>query len=208
MKTLSEEGPRRNREEGRSEVRTRGAPLAGATPNGCPAAARAPLPATAPWAEPGSGADPAKRLSQVITAARPWFLAVEIDDLTHVARGLVPEGDGQFRVGTLAYDPSWGLLRIDVRLPRCDRSSEAHIQACLALNARTRVTRLWWDAEDALIWLRAAAICRRLDEDARFILRKVARDVHRTLRDDLLRNVIADGPYGEPDHRANGGNSR
>lgn len=209
MVTLSKTTPGRNGKHGLNEAVASGEPLTGAVSDDNDTESCDRLPPTAPSAGPPNGVNPAKRLSQVIDAARPWFLAIEVDDEVHVARGIIPDGHGPSCVATLSYDPNWGLLRIDVRIRCRCRSAEQHNGVCLGrLNAHTRLTRLWWDPEDGLLWLRAASVCSRLDDDARFVFRKVAREVHCVLRDDALQRMLSEDPDSEAGSRAKGGNVR
>ena len=152
-------------------------------------------PKTAIAADP-AGDKPARRFSQIVKTARQWFLVFECDDVTKVARGIIPSQNGRAHMGTFSFGEDSGSLRLEVGLGQHRQPSESQVRAWLQTNGHQGPSHLWFDAEDAVLWARAAGPCRRLDREAAFVARALARDVHHMLEDELLQNSLAYGSSG------------
>ena len=170
---------------------------------GCAEAAVAPggggngrRPQTAVLAAPEGDGGPSSRLSQIIDTAGAAFLSFEVDDHECTARGMMLLQDNRALTGTLSFDPGSRLFRLEVCLTRQVNPTESLMRSWLRLNGRNGLSRAWFDAEDGVVWLRGATFCHRLDESACFVLKALARDVHRTLNDELLRGTLEGEPYG------------
>ncbi len=145
------------------------------------------------------GDAPARRLSQVLAAAHRWLVVTSVDDLNHVACVLFRAGDDEFYSGIVSFDQRTGCMRLEARVGRNDHPSEAQIRSWVLLEAH--FTRVCYDSEYGFVSFRATGVCERLDVRSQLILRFLARDMHRALRNSAVQVAPGDGSASDVNGR-------
>jgi hypothetical protein len=133
---------------------------------------------------------PRKRLSQLLSAARPYFLAVEVDDERHVARGIIPCSLEPAHVATISFEPKSRRLRIYARLGDDRTPTELRLQAYVQVTGCTGLVHVWRDPEDGAVSLWGETHSGSLNDEAAGAIAALAVCAFRKLQDDRVRALL------------------
>ena len=130
-------------------------------------------------------------LDEIVDVEVPGLQIAALDS-RHTGSGAIDLDGNRSRRVSLSFSPPDGLLRLDARLGRLAEPTREQALRLLALG--TRFCWVWLDREDGTVFLRAAAPVRRLSP-ARFALRMLVHEIHRTLVSEQLAVTLASGNY-------------
>ena len=129
--------------------------------------------------------------NSIVQAAKPAFLAVDIDEANHVARGLLQSDNGDAYRAFLSYEDQKRRVRIAVALTPVRCFSEQQQDILDRLQCLSEMSRFDRDREQLLLTLRASSICWQ-SAQVDFTIQQIIGDLQQILADDRLKVVLGD----------------
>jgi len=126
----------------------------------------------------------------IVRAAKPAFLALDIDEANHVTRGLLQSDNGAYRA-FLSYEDKKRLVRIAVVLKPAADLSEQQRDVLGRLQCSSEMSRFDRDREQPLLTLRASSVCCQ-SAQIDFTIQQIIEDLQQILADDRLKVVLGD----------------
>ena len=124
----------------------------------------------------------------IVRAAKPDFLALDINETNHVARGLLQSNNGAYRA-FLSYEDKKRLVRIAVSLKSVACFSEQQQDVLGKLQCSSEMSRFDRDREQPLLTLRASSVCYQ-SAQVDFTIQQIIEDLQQILADDRLKVVL------------------
>ena len=125
----------------------------------------------------------------MIRAAKPSFLAVQVDEANHIANGLLESDNGDGYRAILSYEGQKRHVMVAVTLKPTRHLSDQQRDVLEQLQSSSEMCRFDPDREHRLLTLRASSVCSQ-PKQPKFTVRQIIQDICRVLADDRLKVVL------------------